>query len=72
MSWCMRMTLTLDDDVAAMLERLRLRTFSVFEELTAAEMATGFERLEAAVAADPDKPVPPEPSTLLTLIKPRA
>jgi ubiquinone/menaquinone biosynthesis C-methylase UbiE len=55
---------------AAMLERLRLRTFSVFEQLTPAEMATGFERLEAAVAADPDKPVPPEPSTLLTLSKP--
>jgi ubiquinone/menaquinone biosynthesis C-methylase UbiE len=56
---------------AAMFERLRLRTFSVFEQLTAAELAAGFERLEAAVVADPDKPVPPEPSTLLTLTKPR-
>jgi ubiquinone/menaquinone biosynthesis C-methylase UbiE len=55
---------------AAVLERLRLRTFSVFEQLTDAELATGFERLEAAVAADPDKRVPPEPSTLLTLTKP--
>ena len=56
---------------AAVLDQLRLRTFSVFEQLTAAELATGFERLEAAVAADPDKPVPPEPSTLLTLTKPQ-
>jgi ubiquinone/menaquinone biosynthesis C-methylase UbiE len=55
---------------AAVLERLRLRTFSVFAELTAAEAATGLERLEAAVAADPDQPAPPEPSTLLTLTRP--
>jgi hypothetical protein len=55
---------------AAVLDRLRLRTFSVFAELTAAEAATGFERLEAAVATDPDQPAPPEPSTLLTLIRP--
>jgi ubiquinone/menaquinone biosynthesis C-methylase UbiE len=57
---------------AAVLERLRLRTFSIFEQLTAAEVATGFERLEAAVAAHPGQPAPPEASTLLTLTKPKA
>jgi ubiquinone/menaquinone biosynthesis C-methylase UbiE len=55
---------------AEMLQRLQLRTFSVFEQLTEAEAAVGFERLEAAVAADPHRPVPPEPSTLLTLTWP--
>jgi ubiquinone/menaquinone biosynthesis C-methylase UbiE len=52
---------------AEVLERLRLRTLSTFEQLTAAELATGFGRLEAAVAANPGKPVAPVASTLLTL-----
>jgi ubiquinone/menaquinone biosynthesis C-methylase UbiE len=50
-----------------MLERLRLRTFSVFAEFTPRELETGFRRLEQAVAADPGAPAPVEPSTLLTL-----
>jgi SAM-dependent methyltransferase len=52
---------------ADMLERLRLRTFSVFAHFTSDELETGFRRLEEAVAADPDAPAPPEPSTMLTL-----
>lgn len=50
-----------------MLERLRLRTFSVFSDFTAAEMEVGFRGLEEAVAAHPDAPAPTEPGTLLTL-----
>jgi ubiquinone/menaquinone biosynthesis C-methylase UbiE len=55
---------------AEVLQRLRLRTLSTFGQFTAAELAAGFERLEAAVAADPDKPVGATPSTLLTLTRP--
>jgi hypothetical protein len=55
---------------AEYLERLRLRTFSTFEQLTAEEIAAGFDRLEEAVAADPDAPLPPSRATLLTLIRP--
>lgn len=55
---------------AELLEQLRLRPFSIFEHFTAAELATGFERLERAVAADPDAPVPSYQQTLLTLIRP--
>jgi ubiquinone/menaquinone biosynthesis C-methylase UbiE len=50
-----------------MLERLRLRTFSVFAHFTPDELESGFRRLEQAVAADPDAPAPAEPGTLLTL-----
>lgn len=50
-----------------MLERLRLRTLSTFAFFTAGELDTGFRRLEEAVAADPDAPVPDDPATLLTL-----
>lgn len=50
-----------------MLERLRLRTFSVFTDFTADEAEAGFRRLEQAVATDPDAPAPAEPGTLLTL-----
>ncbi len=49
------------------LEKLRLRPYSTFEQLTDDEVATGFEKLEQAVAADPDAPVPAYPETLLTL-----
>jgi ubiquinone/menaquinone biosynthesis C-methylase UbiE len=51
------------------LQRLRLRTLSTFDQLTPEELATGFERLERAVAADPDAPVPPDRGTLLTLVR---
>jgi ubiquinone/menaquinone biosynthesis C-methylase UbiE len=65
---------TIDEHVAGnraeYLERLRLRTFSTFEQLTAEEIAAGFGRLEEAVAADPDAPLPPSQATLLTLIRP--
>jgi SAM-dependent methyltransferase len=50
-----------------MLERLRLRTFSTFAYFTPDELETGFRRLEQAVAADPDSPVPDVPATVLTL-----
>jgi ubiquinone/menaquinone biosynthesis C-methylase UbiE len=49
-----------------MLERLRLRTHSIFGQFTPEETATGFERLERAVAADPDAPAPAEPAALLS------
>lgn len=51
---------------AEMLERLRLRTHSIFTQFTDEEIATGFERLERAVAADPDAPAPAEPAPLLS------
>lgn len=50
-----------------MLDRLRLRTFSVFGHFTAEEAETGLRRLEQTVAAAPDAPAPDEPGTLLTL-----
>jgi ubiquinone/menaquinone biosynthesis C-methylase UbiE len=50
-----------------MLERLRLRTFSVFAHFTPDELETGFRGLEQAVAAHPDAPAPAEPATMLTL-----
>ena len=49
------------------LERLRLRTYSTFAYFTPDELETGFRRLEQAVAADPDAPVPDVPATILTL-----
>jgi SAM-dependent methyltransferase len=49
------------------LERLRLRTYSTFARFTPDELETGFRRLEQAVAADPDSPVPDVPATMLTL-----
>ncbi len=54
-----------------MLERLRMRTFSVFTEFTADEQEIGFRGLEQAVAADPDAPSPAEPCALLTLERSR-
>ena len=55
------------DSVAQAAERLRLRPFSTFEHLTEAEIAEGFLRLDAAVAAE----VSPQPvngtSNLLVL-----
>jgi ubiquinone/menaquinone biosynthesis C-methylase UbiE len=50
-----------------MLERLRLRTFSVFGGFTPDELETGFRGLEESVADHPDAPAPAEPATLLTL-----
>jgi len=50
--------------------KLRLRPYSIFEHFTPAETAAGFERLEAAVAADPDARVPSYPQPLLTLTRP--
>jgi SAM-dependent methyltransferase len=49
------------------LERLRLRTYSTFAYFTPDELEAGFRRLEQAVAADPDTPVPDMPATMLTL-----
>jgi len=55
---------------AEVLEQLRLRPFSIFERLTPEEVAIGFEKLEQAVAADPDAPAPRYQPTLLTLARP--
>jgi len=52
---------------ADMLERLRLRTFSFFGQLTPDEAEVGLRRLEQVVAADPDGPAPPLSEALLTL-----
>jgi ubiquinone/menaquinone biosynthesis C-methylase UbiE len=52
---------------ADMLDRLRLRTLSFFEQLGPEELEAGFRRLERAVAADPDAPAPVFPEPLLTL-----
>lgn len=54
---------------ADVLRRLRLRALSVFEQFTAEELASGFEELERAVAANPGEPVPAGASTLLTLVR---
>jgi len=53
-----------------MLQRLRLRTFSFFAQLSPAELETGFRRLERAVAADPGAPAPVLADPLLTLERP--
>ena len=50
-----------------MLARLRLRTLSFFAQLSPDELRTGFERLEQAVAEDPDAPAPGFAEPLLTL-----
>ena len=50
-----------------MLQRLRLRTFTVFAYLTPGEIEDGFRRLEQYVGADPGAAAPAEPGTLLTL-----
>jgi SAM-dependent methyltransferase len=50
-----------------MLERLRLRTFSFFAQLTPDEQEAGLRRLEQVVAADPGAPAPLLPEALLTL-----
>ena len=55
---------------AEMLAKLRLRPYSIFEHFTPEEAAAGFERLEAAVAADPDALVPSYGQPLLTLTRP--
>jgi len=52
------------------LERLRLRTHSVFAHFTPDELEAGFRRLEQAVAADPGAPAPAHPAPLLTLERP--
>jgi ubiquinone/menaquinone biosynthesis C-methylase UbiE len=51
------------------LRRLQLRTLSTFDQLTHEEVEIGFERLQRAVAADPDAPSSAAPGALLTLIK---
>lgn len=53
-----------------MLERLRLRTFSFFAQLSPDEQEAGFRRLEQAVDADPRAPAPEFSELLLTLERP--
>lgn len=50
-----------------LLDRLRLRTHSVFDYFTPHEVEAGFQRIEAATAEDPDAVVPPIRTPLLTL-----
>lgn len=52
---------------ADMLQRLRLRTLSLFSQLSPEELEVGFARLEQAVAADPHAPAPVFAEPLLTL-----
>ena len=52
---------------ADMLERLHLRTLSLFAQLSPDDIEAGFRRLEQAVAADPDAPAPVFAEPLLTL-----
>ncbi|MHC0429943.1 class I SAM-dependent methyltransferase [Streptomyces sp. O3] len=47
--------------------RLRLRTLSLFAQLSPAELEEGLRRVEQAVAADPDAPAPELAEPLLTL-----
>ena len=49
-----------------MLERLRLRTFSLFARLSPDEQDEGLRRIELAVAADPHAPAPTFAEPLLT------
>jgi ubiquinone/menaquinone biosynthesis C-methylase UbiE len=49
------------------LERLRLRTLSLFGQLTPEEIEVGFASLEQSVAADPGAPAPALIEPLLTL-----
>jgi len=49
-----------------MLERLRLRTFSLFARLSPDEQDEGLRRIEAAVAAEPGVPAPTFAEPLLT------
>ena len=46
----MRTTLTLDDDVAAMLERLRKRKGATFKQLVNDALRTGLRQLAAPLA----------------------
>jgi ubiquinone/menaquinone biosynthesis C-methylase UbiE len=55
---------------ADMLERLRLRTLSLFAQLSPAEQDTGLRRVEQAIAADPGAPAPALSEPLLTLESP--
>ncbi len=50
---CMRTTLTLDDDVAALLERARRRRRVTFKEIVNSALREGLSRLEEPVAARP-------------------
>lgn len=52
------------------LQQLRLKSLSTFEQLTPEETAAGFRLLEEAVAAGRDAPVPDGQATLLTLVHP--
>lgn len=55
---------------ADLLERLKMRTFSVFAQFTPDELEIGFQGLEQIVAAQPDAPAPTEAATMLTLERP--
>jgi len=54
MLWCMRITLTLDDDVAARLERLRKQAKTSFKEIVNQALRQGLSEMAAP-------PKPPKP-----------
>lgn len=56
MLWCVRTTLTLDDDVAAQLDQLRAWSTRSFKELVNEVLRAGLGRLENAERARPRGP----------------
>lgn len=56
MLWCVRTTLTLDDDVAAQLEQLRARGTRSFKELVNEALRAGLGRLDDAEQTRPRGP----------------
>jgi ubiquinone/menaquinone biosynthesis C-methylase UbiE len=52
---------------AEWLQRLRKRSFSLFEHWTEDEIVAGFTELERRIAANPDEPIPPNHADLLVL-----
>lgn len=48
MSWCMRTTLTLDDDVAALLAKVQRQKKATFKEVVNTALRVGLDRMTAA------------------------
>jgi ubiquinone/menaquinone biosynthesis C-methylase UbiE len=58
-----------EDDLPAAAERLRLRGYSIFEQMTEAELQDGFAQMDAALAAGTIRPKP-SPATYIVFAKP--
>lgn len=63
MRWCVRTTLTLDDDVAVALERLRRRRREPLKQVVNAVLRAGLSALDARATA-PRKPFRTQPMSL--------